>query len=386
MNSVRFLLSVQKHATFPKIKKTKLLQGDILLILSFFTLMTLFQTHDAKPVLSFERPSAVSKTYLAQPHGIAFDQKGRLFAVDAKQGQVFFWNERGRFIGSFAKKGQGPGELQYPTCIAISGDQVWVTDSTQKLHIFSTRGSFIKSVALKKHARVLKAVSTNQALIGSRALNPRDNRNTMEFSLVNLETGTHKSLKRWNNDTVVRVENGNWRWRAFGADIDAQNLENKGVIFGFSSNSTLYQISPDGRVQEHLNFNLSQSKPNKSEQSFIKSMSFPGNGGKRFTLGKNTNWIWDFSEPKAPYTHFLVGKEQLLLVLMPLGSINGVGGGFSQGSYAVVNPQSGKTTNTGRFNFPQDSLIFFEDGRIVGFILNEEGDFNIQELAFKGFQ
>ena len=92
-----------------------------------------------------------------------------------------------------------------------------------------------------------------------------------------------------------------------------------------------------------------------------------------------------FLGKKQPTLHFLIKKEKILLVLTPLGCIRGVGGGFSSGTYMVVDRQTGELGKRGRYQFPEDSLVFFEDGRIVGFLLDEEGGFTIQALAFEGF-
>ena len=162
--------------------------------------------------------------------------------------KFFQWDKNGRFKNSFGKKGQGPGELQYPTCITAVGDQIWVTDSIQKLHVFFQDGTFQKSYPLGMGVRVLKAAGNQHAILGARALNPRDGRNEMAFSLLDLNTGKVTRLKAWENQTVINIENGAWRWQAFGADVDVQNDEQGRPIFGFSQDKQLYTLNQKNQV------------------------------------------------------------------------------------------------------------------------------------------
>ena len=348
-----------------------------------FTFIWLAQPMDTAKV--YQSPEAVSGDYLALPHAIGFHSDGRLFVADAKQSRIFVWDKAGKYLHIFSQKGEGPGELQFPTCLTVQGDRVWVTDGSQRLHIFSADGEFVKSVPINCIARVLVAVDAKTALIGARALNPRDNRNEMAFTRLDIESGGKTEIKSWPNNTVIGVEDGKFRWKAFGDDIDVQKEPGGAIYFGFSQDPVLYALGPKEQSKEAIHLNIPLQPPTSDEREFIREMTFPGNKGQRFSLGKNTNWIWDFSQPKAIYTHFLIKGEKLLLVLTPLGSIQGIGGAYSRGSYFIVDRGTGKPISRGAFEFPEDSLIFFEDQRILGFILTDDGQFSIRELRLEGF-
>jgi len=275
--------------------------------------------------------------------------------------------------------------LQYPTCIAVTQDQVWVTDGSRRLHVFGLDGKFIRSVQNLFIARVLLAVDSKTALVGARTLNPRENLNKMAFTLIDTVSGENTTLKSWRNGTVIDVEDGKFRWKAFGEDIDAQLAPSGEVYFGFSQDPTIYTLDPQAQPKPVIKLDIPSQPPTDSERDFIHDMSFPGNKGQRFSIGENTGMIWDFSQPKAIYTHFLIKGDKVLLVLTPLGSIQGIGGAYSKGSYFIVDRNTGKPITRGSFEFPEDSLIFFEDQRILGFLLTEDGQFDIRELSLAGF-
>ena len=58
------------------------------------------------------------------------------------------FSSTGTFLGSFGRKGQGPGELEYPSDILSSPQGVlWVLESPKnKIHVFSAEGKFLESL------------------------------------------------------------------------------------------------------------------------------------------------------------------------------------------------------------------------------------------------
>ena len=64
---------------------------------------------------------------LARPIALAVD-KDRLYIADALDCAVKVFSTGGRFLGSFGRKGKGPGELNFPSGVCVAGDKVAVAD------------------------------------------------------------------------------------------------------------------------------------------------------------------------------------------------------------------------------------------------------------------
>lgn len=70
---------------------------------------------------------------------------GVLFVFDIKQDLNFIFDANGRFIRTFAKKGEGPGEIKRQEFSHRVGDKILIPDGN-KIHYFSKDGSYLKSV------------------------------------------------------------------------------------------------------------------------------------------------------------------------------------------------------------------------------------------------
>ncbi len=70
---------------------------------------------------------------------------GRIwFILDRRQGQVHRLNPDGHLLGSFSRKGEGPGELRLPEALAIHGDTLVVLERHGgRLHLFGFDGELV---------------------------------------------------------------------------------------------------------------------------------------------------------------------------------------------------------------------------------------------------
>lgn len=90
-------------------------------------------------------------------YGLAVSTDGRIFVGDPKLTQVHIIGSDGRFIRSFGKKGQGPGEFMGPAHISISEKKKELfVDGLLMGSIFDLEGRFIRKFAYKKRLAGVK--------------------------------------------------------------------------------------------------------------------------------------------------------------------------------------------------------------------------------------
>jgi len=82
---------------------------------------------------------------------IAVDDQGNIFAADMGNFRIQEYDKAGKYLRSIGRKGQGPGEFQYPSMICFDNEgNLWVSDlPTRGLKVFSPDGSYKKSVLLR---------------------------------------------------------------------------------------------------------------------------------------------------------------------------------------------------------------------------------------------
>ncbi len=80
---------------------------------------------------------------LSYPAMIGLTERGEAFVSDVLNGRVHGFARNGRPQRLVARYGVTPGTLYHPRGIAIRGDQVWVSDYTGVIQVFTTKGALV---------------------------------------------------------------------------------------------------------------------------------------------------------------------------------------------------------------------------------------------------
>lgn len=67
---------------------------------------------------------------LERPNGLAWDaREGLLYVADTQAHQIKVFDMTGRLVRSIGKRGEAPGEFNFPTFLSLSGDRLVVSDT-----------------------------------------------------------------------------------------------------------------------------------------------------------------------------------------------------------------------------------------------------------------
>ena len=84
---------------------------------------------------------------LNNPLGIAVAEDGRIFVADSGNSDIKVFTSDGQYSGKFGKQGKGPGELEYPTDLAVKAGKVYVADfKNNRVAVFNTDGTFDRNI------------------------------------------------------------------------------------------------------------------------------------------------------------------------------------------------------------------------------------------------
>jgi hypothetical protein len=95
--------------------------------------------------------------------------KERIYVLDSKEAHIKVFDKDGEYLRTIARKGQGPGELEWPMQIQITSHQeIMVHDlSVLSLSFFSLSGEFLRKMPLSKMPMpALLIMDSNSDLIG----------------------------------------------------------------------------------------------------------------------------------------------------------------------------------------------------------------------------
>ncbi|MHB9145298.1 MAG: 6-bladed beta-propeller [Symbiobacteriia bacterium] len=81
---------------------------------------------------------------LSGPLAVSVAEDGRIYVADSGNSQIKVFSRDGQYLSSFAKRGSGQGELEYPSGLKVKGGRVYVADfKNGRVAVFSTEGQFI---------------------------------------------------------------------------------------------------------------------------------------------------------------------------------------------------------------------------------------------------
>jgi sugar lactone lactonase YvrE len=100
------------------------------------------------------------------PSDIVQDDTGNIYILDAGNCRVQKFDSEGKYIDTFGREGQGPGEFNTPTSLDIdaNGNLIVSDPIGRKIQVFSTEGSLRKTMTLTKHP-LSEAYALNSGLL-----------------------------------------------------------------------------------------------------------------------------------------------------------------------------------------------------------------------------
>jgi DNA-binding beta-propeller fold protein YncE len=117
-------------------------EGRVLLVLGRSDKAGEFLTQSySSTLLNYDAP------LFNQPTDVAFDSAGNIFVTDGYgNSRIVKFDKNGRFIKTWGRKGNAPGELNLPHSIAFDAkDLMYVADrENNRIQIFDAEGKFIK--------------------------------------------------------------------------------------------------------------------------------------------------------------------------------------------------------------------------------------------------
>lgn len=193
----------------------KLFEVRNALLLPFLFILVFFYAtgagQDKKPLeVITSIPSSAATVFFKTTPNISVDINGNIYALDNRTSELHIINPFINLEKTIAKKGQGPGELNGPTHLAIDERRIYVLDS-YGVSIFSTEGRFENRFRVF-HITIDLAVKDEKiylAQAGSPALiNVYDIKGNKAFSFGSKYAVDYEIYKGWSpqlTDSVINT-------------------------------------------------------------------------------------------------------------------------------------------------------------------------------------
>jgi hypothetical protein len=106
---------------------------------------------ELKEDLSIGGPDAQGDYAFGQARQIVVDDAGAMYVLDEQASDVKAYDASGRYLRTIGRKGQGPGELEYPMTLSLNraAGELAVQLQTRGIVVFKTDGTYLRQQSLK---------------------------------------------------------------------------------------------------------------------------------------------------------------------------------------------------------------------------------------------
>jgi hypothetical protein len=100
-----------------------------------------------RPVFTVGVADGAEHEMFGRVAGVAFDDAGNLFVLDRGNHRVVVYGPDGRFVRMFGRRGGGPGELQAPMNLVVTGQEVAILDLAHNAAvIYRADGTYLRNI------------------------------------------------------------------------------------------------------------------------------------------------------------------------------------------------------------------------------------------------
>ncbi|UCH97828.1 MAG: 6-bladed beta-propeller, partial [Candidatus Aminicenantes bacterium] len=190
--------------------------------------------------------SAYGKKVMAMPGVGAVLDDGTICVFDWRRKENYIFDSNGKFVASFGKKGEGPGEVRSQRNI-FAGEGKFIIMDYFQIHYFLKNGKYLKTV------RYTRTWGFPQLFIDDDEYLSLKSTDTFEIQWVNLTKGSYKSIKEISYYQGVSFAGKQGRMTIIIPGLTpgiecAFDQKNKKLYYGKNDSYTIYVMNQEGIV------------------------------------------------------------------------------------------------------------------------------------------
>ena len=178
---------------------------------------------------------------------IDVDSYGNIFVLDTGNYRIQKYDERGNYLRTIGRKGQGPGEFQRPKYIYLdSYDNLYLME-TRKIHIFDKKGNFKNAITLSGYVYFPSEINKDGNIITKASSGTRE-KPTTDIVLLDSKGRKLKTIASFPDQKLVIIRGrilGNYYYHR----LIFCPLSSELGIYGYSSEYRLFVINSSGKIE-----------------------------------------------------------------------------------------------------------------------------------------
>ncbi len=202
--------------------------------------------------------------------GLAVDEQGNIYAIDSREAVVRVFDRQGTYARTIGRKGQGPGETQYPVFVQVTAQrELAVYDySVARMLFFSLDGTYLRQKTTPRPVMPI-GLDSQGGLIAQYILAPPPLGGKLILRL-DRDYGSEQELAREEMGKVRGFDIG--RPTCYAA-LSSDDM----IIWGDSNQYDLHILNPDGelvmRIIKELNpLNITSEEENEYRKKYAEPL------------------------------------------------------------------------------------------------------------------
>ena len=215
---------------------------------------------------------------------LAVDRERNIYVLDFKEPFIKVYDQSGKGLRTFGKRGQGPGEIQGPAslCLSPRGDLVVTDRGNRSLHIYTPIGEHKRSLSLARWPSFSRPVVDAKDNIIARSATATPGRAWI-FTLKKFDPGLHEMFDIFSypmdiTPDVFNVYPPDCFWRVGSDDC---------IIWGYSDKYEVLILDSDGTVIRRITRDYIPVEITDEEKNAWLQFAF---GDRRIPANIQVNW------------------------------------------------------------------------------------------------
>jgi len=179
----------------------------------------------------------------ARPMSADEDAAGNLFILDDKEFCVKKFGADRKLRGRFGRKGQGPGEFEYPMTVKVSASgQVIVSTMSSDFHVFDNDGVYVDRFRLPPYRGISPAVLGSDRIVAYAF--QADGENSRANAVLAVFDFRGQARQEFGEPFLLDTARKTWNANVLSLAVD----EDENIYAAFSSLNRIEKYSSDGRL------------------------------------------------------------------------------------------------------------------------------------------
>jgi len=177
--------------------------------------------------------------------GLNVDEGGNIYVSDFGNTRVQQFDKTGKFIRTFGRKGQGPGEFQFPAGLQFDIEKNLCVFDSRRIHIFARNGVFKNKISMKTVPNygflTAKGTIFGTVQIGFEADDPRE-----AVIKLDREGGSPQTIANFYAEH--KASHNSIVWHSYSSRVIISPVDSSSFCYGLSTNYRIFVADGEGKT------------------------------------------------------------------------------------------------------------------------------------------